>query len=134
VPKNFLLEPGNQEFRQLLERSKWTQSETARQLKVSPGLISQYMSGLTRPSSTTLTLFRMVLKEKEQISMGVEYPPATLQNLRESHDKLNEIARANSQKFETVCEIIKLAYADLPKKKGKRPTSAASTRGRPRAK
>lgn len=120
MAKNFLLDPGNQEFKELLARSKWTQSESARQLKVSPGLVSQYLSGLTRPSTTTLTLFRILVKEKER--QGDDFPTyaSTLENLRESNEKLAAIAEADPQRFETVREVIKLAYSHLPKKKGKR--------------
>ncbi len=120
MSKNFLLNPGNQEFKALLERSKWTQSEAARQLKVSPGLVSQYLSGITRPSTTTLTLFKMLVEEKER-QHGLHYSPAsTSESLRESQQRLTEIAQADPQRFETVREVIKLAYSHLPKKKGRR--------------
>jgi transcriptional regulator with XRE-family HTH domain len=120
VTKNFLNDPGNLEFKELLAHSKWTQSETARQLKVSPGLVSQYLSGLTRPSTTTLMLFRMVLKEKDQLTQGVAVPGSVLASLREDSDRLAEIARTDPDKFETVHEVITMAYSNLPKKKGKR--------------
>ena len=128
VPKNYLLEPGNQEFKELLKRSNWTQSESARQIKVSPGLVSQYLSGLTRPSSTTLTLFRMLVEEKVQREAQV---PSTSspESLRESHERLTEIAQADPQKFETVRQVIKLAHSHLPKKKNKRPRSHHSHSG-----
>jgi transcriptional regulator with XRE-family HTH domain len=121
--KAFLTDPGNQEFRTLLERSKWTQSESARQLKVSPGLVSQYLSGLTRPSTTTLTLFRMILEKRDLLTQGNDFEAPTLASLRDSSEKLLEIAKADPEKLTTVHEVIKLAYSNLPVKKNTRKRS-----------
>jgi len=51
----------NDEFRRLFERSGWTQAEAARQLDVTPGVVSQYLSGDTRPSGTTLKLLHVLV-------------------------------------------------------------------------
>jgi transcriptional regulator with XRE-family HTH domain len=120
VSKNFSLEPENQEFRELLKRSEWSQSEAARQLKVSPGLVSQYLSGFTRPSTTTLKLFRMLVEDKEQQEATIQLPRTSPDSLRESSERLAEIAQADPQKFETVRQVIKLVNNHLPKNKGTR--------------
>jgi transcriptional regulator with XRE-family HTH domain len=51
----------NVEFERLLAKSGWTQSECARQLELTPAVITRYLNGETRPSLTTLKLFKLML-------------------------------------------------------------------------
>ena len=53
------MDPLNKEFIRLLKLSGLTQTDAAKLLHVSQGVISQYVSGKTRPSETVLRLFRL---------------------------------------------------------------------------
>lgn len=55
------MDPLNVEFERLLAKSGWTQSESARQLELTPAVITRYLNGETRPSLTTLKLFKLML-------------------------------------------------------------------------
>ncbi|EEF62052.1 helix-turn-helix domain-containing protein [Pedosphaera parvula] len=55
------MDPLNIEFERLLAKSGWTQSECARQLELTPAVITRYLNGETRPSLTTLKLFKLML-------------------------------------------------------------------------
>jgi transcriptional regulator with XRE-family HTH domain len=55
------VDPLNIEFERLLAKSGWTQSESARQLELTPAVITRYLNGETRPSLTTLKLFKLML-------------------------------------------------------------------------
>ena len=56
-----MADPLNREFLRLFEASGWTQSATARQLSLSPAVVSQYLSGETRPSRTVIRLLQLLL-------------------------------------------------------------------------
>lgn len=65
------------EFLQLLEQSGWSQAEAARQLRLTPGAISQIVTGRTAPHSSTLNLFRLLL-ERRQAAARPGKPAAAL--------------------------------------------------------
>ncbi|MBC8095743.1 MAG: helix-turn-helix domain-containing protein [Akkermansiaceae bacterium] len=89
-------DPLCQEFVRLLANSGWSQSEAARQLRLTSGTISQYMSGDTRPSPTTLLAFKCLIGDKlplpgETKSVQLKDGPA---NLEEGEQTLfNELRR-----------------------------------------
>ena len=68
------LDPLNVEFLRLLESSGWSQSEAARQLDLAPATISQYKSGETRPSRTTLRLMKLILGDLTPLNVGGAKP------------------------------------------------------------
>ncbi|HEY1171609.1 MAG TPA: helix-turn-helix transcriptional regulator [Verrucomicrobiae bacterium] len=51
----------NAEFARLLASSGWKQSEAARQLELSPAVVTRYLSDDTRPSLTVLKLFKLLI-------------------------------------------------------------------------
>lgn len=63
----------NQEFVRLLNISGWNQSEAARQLELSPAVITRYCANDTRPSLTVLKLFKMLIGDTK--SLPGEYAP-----------------------------------------------------------
>jgi transcriptional regulator with XRE-family HTH domain len=54
----------NAEFVRLLARSGWSQSEAARRLSLSPAVVSRYVSGQTRPSTTVVMLFKLLIGDQ----------------------------------------------------------------------
>ncbi len=51
----------NQEFIRLFVSSGWKQNQAARELGIAPPTVSQYLSGVTRPSETIIRLFKMLI-------------------------------------------------------------------------
>ncbi len=64
-------EPLNQEFARLLAASGWSQAQAARELSLTPAVVSRYLSGETRPSLTVVRLFKLLLGAR-----GALAPPA----------------------------------------------------------
>ena len=58
------VDPLNQEFIHLLQKSGWNQTRAALELHVEPATVSRYVSGQTRPSMTILKLFGRLLGER----------------------------------------------------------------------
>ncbi len=65
-------DPLNREFARLLKASGWTQSEAARQLNLSPAAVSRYLSLETRPSTTVIQLFKLLINDRAPVAP----PPA----------------------------------------------------------
>ncbi len=59
--KALRLDRRTQQFNALVKSSGWSQAEVARQLKVTPGAVSQFRSGKIRPRGLTLRMFKIVL-------------------------------------------------------------------------
>jgi len=55
------MHPYNKEFIRLMKKAGWNKAETARQLEITPAVITRYTYGETRPSLTTLKLFKVIL-------------------------------------------------------------------------
>lgn len=53
------MDPLNEEFIRLLKLSGLNQTNAAKLLHLTQGVVSQYVSGITRPSETVLRLFRL---------------------------------------------------------------------------
>lgn len=59
------LDPRTAEFVRLLKVAGWSQAETARQLRITPGAVSQICSGRTRPRAATLNLLKLLVEKKD---------------------------------------------------------------------
>lgn len=57
----------NEEFARLLKVSGWKQAEAARQLALSPAVISRYLNGDTHPSLTVLKLFQLLIGDMQAL-------------------------------------------------------------------
>jgi transcriptional regulator with XRE-family HTH domain len=66
------LDPLNQEFKRLLELSGWSQSQAARELQLTSGAVNQYLSETTRPSLTTIKLFKLLLRDASPLPGSTE--------------------------------------------------------------
>jgi len=54
--------PFRKEFRDLIRSARWSQAETARQLDITPGAVSQICTGRTQPRAATLNLLRLMVR------------------------------------------------------------------------
>jgi transcriptional regulator with XRE-family HTH domain len=61
----------NEEFARLLTNSGWKQSEAARQLELSPAVITRYLNNDTHPSLTVLKLFKLLIGDMEALPGAV---------------------------------------------------------------
>ena len=57
----------NAEFARLLVSAGWKQAEAAKQLELSPAVITRYMSNETRPSLTVLKLFKLLIGDVQPL-------------------------------------------------------------------
>lgn len=55
------MDPLNKDFIRLVAKAGWNKSETARRLELTPAVITRYFNGETRPSLTTIKLFKLIL-------------------------------------------------------------------------
>ena len=46
-----------------MEKVGWTKAEAARHLEITPAVVTRYYGGQTRPSLTTLKLFKMIVED-----------------------------------------------------------------------
>ena len=71
MPKE--LDP-KQEFRELLEKSGWSQAEASRQLGMTASALSQIVraNSIVRPSAVTLRLFKLLLLRDKPNSLNVQ--------------------------------------------------------------
>ncbi len=76
-------EPLNQEFARLLAASGWSQAQAARELSLTPAVVSRYLSGETRPSLTVVRLFKLLLGAR-----GALAPPAGPSVLKDERRQL----------------------------------------------
>lgn len=80
------MDPLNSEFVRLLAKSGWSQSEAARRLLISAGVISQYVNGHTRPSLAILQSFKLLIGDTNPLpgskhSMVLRDAPMSLDEL-----------------------------------------------------
>jgi len=57
----------NEEFARLLKNSGWKQSEAAKQLELSPAVITRYLNNDTHPSLTVLKLFKLLIGDMKPL-------------------------------------------------------------------
>lgn len=129
------MDPLNREFVELLNASGWTSAEAARQLEVTPGLISQYRSGSTRPSPQMLRLFKLVLVGENPAALqavggSVTKYPEHKNEFGEMNDQLIELKKADPKAFATVKTMIESVAAQAAARAAERkepaPVKAAS--------
>ncbi len=65
----------NDEFARLLKNSGWKQSEAAKQLELSPAVITRYLNNDTHPSLTVLKLFKMLIGDMQPLPGTVPMTP-----------------------------------------------------------
>lgn len=106
------------EFMALLRSSGWSKAEAARQLDVTPSLISQYAGGVTRPSPQMLRLFKLVLLTENPSALqaagssGIKYPEHK-NEFGEMNDQLIELKRADPKAFATVKTMLTSVHAQV---------------------
>ncbi len=61
------MHPYNNEFLRLMKKAGWNKAETARQLEITPAVITRYSYGETRPSLMMLKLFKMLIGDKSPL-------------------------------------------------------------------
>lgn len=105
------MDPLNREFLALLEASGWSKAEAARQLDVTPSLISQYASGGTRPSPQMVRLFKLVLatERPEALEAGPNAP-----ELRAVQTQVREIHGRDAGAFRSVRAMVDGVHRSLP--------------------
>lgn len=109
------------EFMRLLRSSGWSKAEAARQLDVTPSLISQYANGVTRPSPQMLRLFKLVLATENPSALQAtgsspaKYPEHK-NEFGEMNDRLIELKKADPKAFATVKTIIESVSAQAAAK------------------
>jgi len=57
----------NDEFARLLKKSGWKRAEAARQLELSPAVITRYLNSDTHPSLTVLKLFQLLIGDMQPL-------------------------------------------------------------------
>lgn len=65
----------NEEFARLLKNSGWKQSEAAKQLELSPAVITRYLNNDTHPSLTVLKLFKLLIGDMRPLPGTAPMPP-----------------------------------------------------------
>ena len=74
-----VLDPRNAEFIGLSRAMNWSQAETARQLNITPGAVSQICNGKTKPRLTTVNFLKALIGQKN---------PEALQRYERAHPVL----------------------------------------------
>ncbi len=64
------MDTANEEFKTLLARSGWNQSEAARKLELTSASVSRYVNDIDKPAKQTLRLFRLYLADAPSIPHG----------------------------------------------------------------
>lgn len=55
------MDPANEEFKELLQKSGWNQSEAGRHLDLTSASVSRYVNDIDKPTKQTLRLFKIIL-------------------------------------------------------------------------
>jgi predicted transcriptional regulator len=102
--------PENVEFSELVKQMEdfgFRPADVARMLNKSPGAISQYLSGYTKPSKTVLELLRRVVKEKDwdDIEPNAEH--------KELSKKLRFVSYVMRSKYSEIKSQIETLYESL---------------------
>ena len=133
-----LKDPRNLEFARLLSISGWNQSEAARQLDLTPAAISRYLGGQTRPSTTVLQLFQLLLGDTQGVCKDLVQPAETgieggRRMTEEEATLLRELgALDNERRTAVVKGICDLIRALTPEKKGPKPGSTRKAKAKAR--
>jgi transcriptional regulator with XRE-family HTH domain len=111
-------DPLNIEFRRLLKKAGWTQTEAARQLSLTDGVISQYVSGETRPSMAIIKLFKLLIGDMTAGPPGhVLRDESSAAPLEEwERDLVTEIRRMDAEKQRPFVSHVQGLAKLIPKK------------------
>jgi transcriptional regulator with XRE-family HTH domain len=120
----------NRKFCEMVDASGWTRSEVARRLHKSPGAITQFCQGATRPSDAVMELFRMILAKENPTA--VDKSPKPRERMKEPLEdmgggvakdeipelkrKLDEIAESDDD-LRMIKQVIDYAHAHRRKKR-----------------
>jgi transcriptional regulator with XRE-family HTH domain len=73
------MDTANEEFKELLKRSGWNQSEAARNLDLPSGSVSRYVNSIDKPSKQTLRLFKIILAGMDTGPLKLSEPTSEYQ-------------------------------------------------------
>ncbi|MDB6036560.1 MAG: hypothetical protein JWM99_401 [Verrucomicrobiales bacterium] len=62
-----IVNAANADFIRLMEKVGWTKADAARHLELTPAVVTRYYGGQTRPSLTTLKLFKMIVEDGDPL-------------------------------------------------------------------
>ncbi len=85
--------PENEEFKELLKRSGWNQTEAAKQLQLPESSISRYMNDVDKPAKPTLLLFKILIARAYTI-------PSTAMVMKEGSENDSELWRRRAKTAE----------------------------------
>jgi predicted transcriptional regulator len=133
-----LKDPRNLEFARLLSISGWNQSEAARQLDLTPAAISRYLGGQTRPSTTVLQLFQLLLGDTKGVRKDLVQPEESgieggRRMTEEEATLLRELGALDNERrtavLKALCDLIR---ALSPEKKGPKPGQRRKSNAKPK--
>jgi transcriptional regulator with XRE-family HTH domain len=121
----FAQDAKNVEFRKLVEASGWTQTRVAARLRLSQGVVSQFMSGRTRPSNATIEHFRTALAMDPETAKRLSlYPPGQERILsgsdaetQEAAERLGVLKEESPENYQAIRTMIETVYRSTPKGK-----------------
>jgi len=111
----------NREFVRILTNSGWSQSEAAEKLRLSPAVISKYVSGETRPSLTVLKLFKLLIGdhaplpgETEETALETKDASRPLEDWES--DILISLRAMETDRRKRVTGALKILIGEIPKR------------------
>jgi transcriptional regulator with XRE-family HTH domain len=121
----FAQDAKNVEFRKLVEASGWTQTRVAARLRLSQGVVSQFMSGRTRPSDSTIEHFRTALAMDPETSKRLSLYPQGQERMlsggdaetQEAAERLGVLKEESPENYQAIKTMIETVYRSTPKGK-----------------
>ena len=106
------MHPRNQEFIALAKLCRWSQAEVARQLRLTPGAVSQIYHGKTRPHPRTLQLFKLLLTKRNHAGFK-RFEKALRVNGRERQviEWMRRVPEAQCQRFFEALKLLMKAFS-----------------------
>ena len=101
------MHPRNQEFIGMAKLCGWSQAETARQLRLTPGAVSQIFHGKTHPHPRTLRLFKLLLTKRDNSgSDRFERIPGLNRSESDLLAWMRQLHRAQQKRFFEVLKVL----------------------------
>jgi transcriptional regulator with XRE-family HTH domain len=110
----------NLEFIRLLEKSGWTQAKAAEELGLTTGAISQFVSGIARPKTTVIRLFKMLVGDASgysEVTQVSETERGLLPLDGSEVEFIREMRKMEPQARKKVVNSLKTLLSLLPPKK-----------------
>jgi transcriptional regulator with XRE-family HTH domain len=106
------MHPRNQEFIAMAKLCRWSQAEVARQLRLTPGAVSQIYHGKTRPHRRTLQLLKLLLAKRNDAS-GKRFENALEVEARERQvlEWMRRLPQAQSHRFLESLRLLMKAFS-----------------------